>query len=144
MVLEDRGVPLDAFIKLQEKAKESIFTAQDSIANFVAFLRASRLGNDFHISFILGQLASKLFGLDLLDNSRDDVTATIDNPFLGRVLRSAINSRLRDLKHKAQIPVPGAYKLVGVADEGQAYIQEGLDPSSVFTLKGWEIYGEAP
>jgi hypothetical protein len=31
--------------------------------------------------------------------------------------------------------------LVGVADEGRAYIQEGVDEDHVFTLKPGTIYG---
>ena len=45
------------------------------------------------------------------------------------------------MKFKARIPVPHSYQLVGVADEGQAYIKEGVDPANIFTLHEKEIYG---
>jgi hypothetical protein len=48
---------------------------------------------------------------------------------------------LREVKFKARIPVPDSYQLVGVADEGRAYIQEGVDEGRVFTLKPGTIYG---
>jgi hypothetical protein len=45
------------------------------------------------------------------------------------------------MKFKARIPVPRSYQLVGVADEGRAYINEGAQPDKVFTLREKEIYG---
>ena len=44
-------------------------------------------------------------------------------------------------KFKARIPVPDSYQLVGVADEGQAYIEEDIDKDDVFTLEPGRIYG---
>ena len=52
-----------------------------------------------------------------------------------------MNHSLREMKFKARIPVPHSHQLVGVADEGQAYIKEGVDPANIFTLHEKEIYG---
>jgi len=52
-----------------------------------------------------------------------------------------MNHCLREIKYKARIPVPKSYQLVGVADEGRAYIDEGLKEEDVYTLKPWQIYG---
>jgi RNA-dependent RNA polymerase len=38
-----------------------------------------------------------------------------------------MNHSFREVKFKARIPVPQSYQLVGVADEGQAYINEGKE-----------------
>jgi RNA-dependent RNA polymerase len=52
-----------------------------------------------------------------------------------------MNHSLREVKFKARIPVPKSYQLVGVADEGQAYIKEGVNEEDVFTLGEGRIYG---
>lgn len=138
MILEDRGVRKESFISLQEQAKSLIYTSTDSIENFVSLLRTHGMGFGYHLPFILEQLVK--LGLDFKETSRDGSKA-IENAFLGRVLRFAMNGCLRDIKHKAQIPVPGSYKLVGCADEGLAYIREGLDKDSVYTLPAGCIFG---
>jgi RNA-dependent RNA polymerase len=55
-----------------------------------------------------------------------------------------MNHSLRKVKYKAGIPVPNSYQLVGVADEGRAYIKEGAKEDDVFTLKENTIYGKFP
>ncbi|KAI0064493.1 RdRP-domain-containing protein [Artomyces pyxidatus] len=135
MVLEDRGVSKDAFMDLQEKAKATVYTASDSLEKFRDLLKSSNLGSKYHLSFILEQLGK--FDLDL--TARNGKTP-IGSAFLGRLLRYCINHVLRLMKHRARIPVPKSYQLVGVADEGQAYIQEGCDAKDVFTLDQGRIY----
>jgi RNA-dependent RNA polymerase len=99
-------------------------------------LKSHSLGNKFHLSFILEQL--HLLGLDLQNNA--DKRA-IESVFLRRLLRCSMVHVLREIKFKARIPVPNSYQLVGVADEGQAYIREGANPEDVFTLPESHIYG---
>ncbi|KAI0029220.1 RdRP-domain-containing protein [Vararia minispora EC-137] len=136
MVLEDRGVDKNAFIELQELAKMQVYTAQDSLPNFRNFLRASNLGLKFHLPFILEQLY--LLGLDLTDR---DGKRVLGNNLMGRLLRYGINNVLRDIKHRARIPVPKSYQLVGVADEGTTYVKEGHSKNGdIFTLKPGNIY----
>lgn len=135
-LLEDRGVRKEAFIDLQNAAKAEIYLSGDSLTNFRCLLRSHSLGNKFHLSFILEQLY--LLGLDLKNNA--DKRA-IESTFLGRLLRCSMVHVLREIKFKARIPVPNSYQLVGVADEGQAYIKEGVNPEDVFTLREGHIYG---
>jgi RNA-dependent RNA polymerase len=52
-----------------------------------------------------------------------------------------MNHSLREVKFNARIPVPRSYQLVGVADEGLAYIEEGANEEDVFTLGPGRIYG---
>jgi RNA-dependent RNA polymerase len=52
-----------------------------------------------------------------------------------------MNHSLREVKFKARISVPKSYQLVGVADEGQAYIEEGVNAEDVFTLSPSTNYG---
>jgi RNA-dependent RNA polymerase len=136
MVLEDRGVKKEAFIDLQDAVKAEIYLAEDSLTNLRRLLKGHGLGNKFHLSFILEQL--HLLRLDLQNNANK---RTIESVFLQRLLRCSMAHVLREIKYKARIPVPNSYQLVGVADEGQAYIREGANPEDVFTLPENHIYG---
>ena len=136
MALEDRGVGRDTFIDLQERTKAEIYLARDSLNGFLKLLKNHGLGYKFHLSFILEQLIK----LKLDFKHSTDKTA-IKSAFFERLLRFSIHHSLREVKFKARIPVPESYQLVGVADEGRAYIQEGVDEGRVFTLKPGNIYG---
>ena len=137
MALEDLGVKQKAFVDLQEEAKACIYLASGSLSVFVGLLRSQSLGGQFHLAFVLEHLVK--LGLDLRDHpgGRD----AIGSAFLGRLVRDSMNHSLREMKFKARIPVPRSYQLVGVADEGRAYIKEGVQPDQVFTLGEKEIYG---
>ena len=136
MALEDLGVKQKAFVDLQEEAKARIYLASGSLPTFVSLLRSQSLGGQFHLAFVLEQLVK--LDLDFGDHlGKDD----IGSAFLGRLVRDSMNHSLREMKFKARIPVPRSYQLVGVADEGRAYIKEGAQPDRVFTLGEKEIYG---
>ena len=140
MALEDRGVNKEAFVDLQEKAKELIYISGDSLTHFTKQLRDHNMGGQYHLAFILEQLDH--LGLDFRDNSRDGIDKkAIGKPFFESLLRYSMNHSLREIKFKARIPVPKSFQLVGVADEGRAYIAEGLKEEDVFTLKPGLIYG---
>ena len=136
MILEDRGVRKEAFIDLQDATKAEIFLSGDSLINFRNLLKSHNLGNKFHLPFILEQL--DLLGLDFR-NSVDK--RAVGSAFLDRLVRSSMGHALREVKFRARIPIPKSYQLVGVADEGQAYIREGIDAENVFTLPEGYIYG---
>ncbi|KAI0045365.1 RdRP-domain-containing protein [Auriscalpium vulgare] len=136
MALEDRGVPKEAFLDLQEEAKASVYLARTSLQKFGVLLKSSGLGYKYHLAFIFEQLEK--IGLDL---RAQDGRVALNSPFIGRLLRYTMNHSLRLMKHKARIPVPKSFQLVGVADEGQAYIQEGHDPKDVYTLPVGHIFG---
>ena len=138
MALEDRGVDKEIFIDLQEKAKADIYLASDSLEGFSELLMKHNLGGKFHLASILRQL-SKL-GLDFKGNNERKKKA-IGSAFVEHLLRFSMNHSLREVKFKARIPVPNSYQLVGVADEGQAYIKEGAKQDDVFTLGPGKIYG---
>lgn len=138
MALEDRGVEKETFIKLQEDAKAKIYLSSDSLEQFSHLLTKHSLGGKFHLGFILQQLSK--FGLDFKDHNEKKKKA-IESGFVERLLRFAMNHSLREVKFKARIPVPNSYQLVGVADEGQAYIKEGAKEEDVFTLGPGRIYG---
>ena len=136
MALEDRGVEKDTFMALQEETKRKIYTGEDSLKNFSKLIEEYHLGGRFHLCFILDQLVK--LGLDFKDGTNKK---EIKNAFIKRLLRFSIHHLLREVKFKARIRVPESYQLVGVADEGRAYIGEGVSEDDVFTLKPGEIYG---
>ena len=136
MALEDLGVRKQAFMDLQEAAKRRIYLAGDSLPMFASLLKSHGLGDKFRLAFVLEQLFK--LGLDFKDYFHIEA---IGSAFLGRLVRGSMNHSLREVKFKARIPVPHSYQLVGVADEGQAYIKEGVDPARLFTLKEKQIYG---
>ncbi|KAF8486749.1 RdRP-domain-containing protein [Russula emetica] len=137
MALEDRGVDKDIFIKLQEEAKADIYLSSDSLEQFSRLLTKHNLGGKFHLAFILEQLGK--LGLDFKDNNERKKKA-VGGAFVQRLLRFSMNHSLREVKFKARIPVPKSYQLVGVADEGQAYIKEGVNEEDVFTLSPGRIF----
>ncbi|KAI9428733.1 RdRP-domain-containing protein [Lactarius indigo] len=135
MALEDRGVKKEAFIDLQENAKAKIYLSSDSLEGFTEQLRVHNMGDQYHLTFIFEQL-NKL-GLDFQNGINK---TAIERPFFEGLLRYFMNHALREAKFKARIPVPKGYQLVGVADEGRAYINEGLKEADVFTLRPGFIY----
>ena len=139
MVLDNRGVKTQAFLDLQEEAKASIYLSSTSLKEFRNQLVKHGLGSKFHLAFILEHL-NKL-GLDFKDNVDNK---TIKSAFFERLVRYSMNHSLREVKYKARIPIPNSYQLVGVADEGRAYINEGAKEEDVFTLKEGFIYGMFP
>jgi len=136
MALEDRGVEKETFKDLQEKAKAKIYLSSGSLEKFLELLKDHNLGGKFHLRFILEQLIK--LGLDFKNGIHK---TAIQSAFFERLLRYSMHHSLREVKFKARIPVPESYQLVGVADEGRAYINEGLNEDDVFTLKPGTIYG---
>ncbi len=135
MILEDRGVGVEAFMALQDEAIADARTAHDSIDQLYKILMVHGLGTPYRLAKIVKKLTA--LGLDL---RHPDSRNILNSPFLNRVIHCAVNTVLHDIKHSARIPVPNSYKLVGVADEGPAYVAQGYP--DVYTLQEGEIYGE--
>jgi RNA-dependent RNA polymerase len=135
MVLEDLGVKRESFEKLQDEAVADAKTIHDSVDGFCEILDTHSMGYRYHLSYTMKRLKEK-YGLDL--HTQNDVLG-IDTQFLQQVREVAMVSVLRDIKHRARIPVPEGHFLVGVADEGPAYEKNGY--KDVFTLKEGQIYG---
>src|SRR6266850_5517151 len=124
MALEERGVEKETFMALQEETKRKIYTGEDSLKNFSELIEEYHCGGKFHLGFILEQLIK--LGLDFKDGTNKKA---IKNTFFKRLLRFSIHHSFREVKFKARIRVPESYQLVGVADEGRAYIEEGVSCS---------------
>ncbi|KAI0671718.1 RdRP-domain-containing protein [Trametes maxima] len=135
MVLEDLGVRKEAFLQLQDRAKADVVTANDSITKTCALLKKHSLGNGYGLRRILQHLEEA--GMQMPREKSKERTA-IDNDFVLRLIKYAQSHILREIKHEARIPIPDAHQLVGVVDEGPAYVNRGY--KDVFCLKEGQIF----
>lgn len=136
MLLEDLGVNVDAFLTLQDKEVAKARTIHDSIDRFLSVISEHGLGRSFRFSYLVKQLQ----GLGLEINSKDPDKLNVDTPFLKQVREVAMMDVMRDIKHSARILVPDSHLLVGIADEGPAYVSAGFE--NVYCLPPGFIYGK--
>ncbi|KAF7775922.1 hypothetical protein Agabi119p4_4315 [Agaricus bisporus var. burnettii] len=134
MLLEDLGVNVDAFLTLQDKEVAKARTIHDSIDRFLSVISEHGLGRSFRFSYLVKQLQ----GLGLEINSKDPDKLNVDTPFLKQVREVAMMDVMRDIKHSARILVPDSHLLVGIADEGPAYVSAGFE--NVYCLPPGFIY----
>ncbi|KAF9265704.1 RdRP-domain-containing protein [Marasmius fiardii PR-910] len=134
-ILEGRGVKKDAFVDLLNNAVADIHSVDDSLEQYHTFLRDHSLGNTFNLSWILQQLEKMDSCIGEPPSNRH---VNIDNPFLQQLRSVARMDVLREIKHRARIPVPKSRLLVGVADEGPAYMKAGYE--KVYCLPEGHIY----
>ncbi|KAI6035723.1 RNA dependent RNA polymerase-domain-containing protein, partial [Pisolithus marmoratus] len=132
-VLEDRGAPKQAFLELQDKVVSDTRRAHESVAMFTELLEKHKLCTDFWLPNTFRRLSA--LGFELKPNH---MQRPLDTPFLSRIRSSAINHVLRDVKHRARIPIPESYMLPGVADEGPAYVNKGY--KNVYCLPQGKIF----
>ncbi|KAI6002488.1 RNA dependent RNA polymerase-domain-containing protein [Pisolithus orientalis] len=133
MVLEDRGVPIQAFLELQEKVVSNTHGADGSMLMFTNLLKRYNLGEDFWVPDILRRL--KTLGFEL---NPDHAQKQLDSPFLVRLRSAAINHVVRGIKYRARIPIPESYMLPGVADEGPAFVAVGYN--NIYCLPEGKIF----
>ncbi|TCD70921.1 hypothetical protein EIP91_000827 [Steccherinum ochraceum] len=133
MILEDRGVEKAALVKLQDDAIKDIHTASDTLEQASQLLRAHALGRCYNLHYIIQGL--RAIGMH---TQYETGKYLLSDVFLDRLITIAKNTILRDIKHKARIPIKESYHLVGVADEGPAYEREGK--LNVYKLNVAEIF----
>ncbi|RPD66474.1 RdRP-domain-containing protein [Lentinus tigrinus ALCF2SS1-7] len=133
MILEDRGVEKEVFVKLQDRAVTNVVTAIDTIEQTVALLKTHNIGISFGLPWILKGLGAAGMGM-----CEEKALGSLKDTFLYSLIGYAQNHVLRDMKHSARIPIPDSYLLVGLADEGPAYELEGAE--NVYTLEKAEIF----
>lgn len=134
MVLEDRGAPKEVFMQLQKDVVASTRMAHDSAALYAKLLESNQLCYNYRLAAILKRLNA--LGLELKPNN---IQQPLDTPFLARLRACAINHVLRAVKYEARIQIPNSYMLAGVADEGPAYVKNGV--KNVFCLPQGKIFG---
>lgn len=134
MVLEDRGAPKEVFMQLQKDTVCEIHMAHSSATLYAKLLESNQLCLSYRLSAILKRLNA--LGLELKPSH---LQQPLDMPFLARLRACAINHVLRAVKHEARLRIPNSYTLVGVADEGPAYMKKGL--KNVYYLPQGKIFG---
>jgi len=134
MILEDRGVPTDVFLRLQTEAIEKVYSVKKDLTSFSQFSYKHHLGAVFRFPELAERLANR--GLNL---SHEDPNKQISFPFFTRLVAYSTAHVLREIKYKSRIPVEGSWQLVGVADEGMEWIKQGA--RNVRLLEEGEIYG---
>ncbi|KAL0955882.1 hypothetical protein HGRIS_002080 [Hohenbuehelia grisea] len=132
MLLEHRGIRKEAFLELQRQAVAEALMVHDSFQKFQELLDSHRLGWGYRLPTIITRLRG--LGLDMHPGGG----IQFDNAFMRELRRVAMTSVLRDVKHDARILIPKSYLLVGVADEGPAYVKAGR--KNVYCLKEGYIY----
>jgi RNA-dependent RNA polymerase len=135
MILEDRRIPADVFLKIQADAIDEVKLSQRSIAAAGNFLIKHSLGKGYRLSHILEKLGS--LGLEL---EHENPGKKLDNKFLLNSLRFAEFHVTRDIKHRARIPVKESHVLVGIADEGPAYKSRKDIKRNIYCLPQGSIY----
>ena len=136
MVLEDRGVTKKAFLKLQQDAIANIHMSSDTLLQARQLFREQQLGGAYRLAYIFQCMNALSLGMQY----EKTATYQLNDPFFERLILFAKNHVLRDIKHNARIPIPDSHHLVGVADEGPAYVAEGYE--NVFCLPEGAIYGK--
>ncbi|KAL8783757.1 MAG: hypothetical protein Q9195_009284 [Heterodermia aff. obscurata] len=121
-ILEDLGVPDEAFLTLQDEAIRQLRDATTSPVNATNFLRRVHVGQ-----------SARLPGLFLA--LRDIGISYSDDAFLRHVLEVCVLVELRELKHRSRIRVADGMTLYGIMDE-TGFLQEGEIYCSVYNADG--------
>lgn len=114
-ILEDRGVPPSVFLALQNQAVQKLSYITKNPINAARFLDQNRIASGARVSRLIRLLNS--IGLSFHHDE-----------FLREVVETAAIIQLRDLKHRARIPIEKGFTLYGTVDEtgllkeGQIYV----------------------
>ncbi|CAE6470518.1 unnamed protein product [Rhizoctonia solani] len=108
IMLLDTGnqIPVQAFVDLQRNAEQATKAALLTLPSAARTLETYGLGDSFKVPSLLSRL-----------HKMEVEHRHIEPLGLRTVLKDAETDILRDLKHHARIPIPGSWKLVGIADE---------------------------
>ncbi|MCJ1312216.1 hypothetical protein MMC25_005890 [Agyrium rufum] len=136
-ILEDLDVPYDCFQALQDDYVERLRRTTLSAKEAANFLQSSGIGTSAHIPMILKRL--ELLGLPFQG---------VD--FLRDVVEMAVLMALREVKHRARIPVSKGVSLFGIMDEtgylkeGQVYCTVKSKKSRSYILTGRVVVTRSP
>ena len=129
MLLDGLGVPFKTFKHYQDLAIKETQESVSSNDTAARMLESYGLGTSYTVPSVLLQLHKR--GIrDLLSNT-----------FWKKSMDFAVYHVLRELKNHSRIPIPGAWTLVGVADEHN-YLEEGEIYACVKPQTGRIIYLE--
>ncbi|KAH9940437.1 RdRP-domain-containing protein [Epithele typhae] len=135
-VLEDLGVEKQAFLDVQNHAMKDVVEAQDTLFNVAKkLIQRYGLGDAFGLRWTLEHLARS--GVVMRGN--DPVGRfLLDSDFIRGIVKYAQTYALREFKYETRIPLDEAYQLVGVVDEGPAWVAAGRE--NVYCLADGEIF----
>ena len=137
-ILEGLGVSKENFIYLLKNEIEEVYNSHKSTNNLVKILRKHSFGTSFRFTTLLSRLSNK-YGLDI---DTENPMRCIRTDFINNIISCYTNFIFRGFKYRCRIPVPNSWTLVGIADEGPAYIsQKRYKACDVFTLRKGQIYG---
>lgn len=133
VLLEGLGVSGHVFQSLQDNETRAAGTLMETLKNSGWLLDRYSLGDSFKLPFVIRKLCE--CGVS--------ITSLNGDGFWSRMMSSAQNHILRELKYHARIPVSGGWTLVGIADvHGQ--LDEGEIYACVRTPDGHDTYFEGP
>lgn len=99
-ILEDLGVPDEAFLTLQNEAVEQLRISTESPINAASFLRRNHIGQSSKLPWLVRELWQ--IGISYTE---DD--------FLKQVLEVCVLGELRELKHRSRIRVEHGMTIYG-------------------------------
>lgn len=121
-ILEDVGIPVSTFRRLQDDAVERIHKSTKSLRDAAVLFERAGLGGPAKIPSLFLNLDSVLeLKVEEREEDQDQVEGGDGgglDPFLRHLEGLAVAEALKSIKFKARIPLPSCVTLVGVADEG--------------------------
>lgn len=112
VLLEGLGVPFETFKTYQDLAVQQARESVCSTNTAAGLLEGHGLGTSYRLPSVLLSLHKR------------EIRDLFSNSFWKKAMDFAVYHVLRELKYHARIPIPGAWTLVGVADEHN-YLQAG-------------------
>ncbi|KAL9059015.1 MAG: hypothetical protein Q9162_001403 [Coniocarpon cinnabarinum] len=116
VIMESLGVPAQSFLDLQQAALKQIERMTQNPINAAVYLEFQQVGTAIGLDQLLRSLYDNGFHFQ-------------DDPFLLQTIEMATRVQLRELKHKARIPVPDGHTLFGIMDETGT-----LGPNQVYVI----------
>ncbi|TDL18602.1 RdRP-domain-containing protein [Rickenella mellea] len=145
ILLEHHGVPDETFINLQDLAIRTVQRARDSFSHSFTLFSQHGLGGSFRLPSLFNSIQQEL-NLDLGDDEDG-----LHHHLINTSITYGMTHVLRGLKHRARIPIPGCYTLIGVADEwdclneGEIYATVVDERNNVtFGIKGDVLITRSP
>lgn len=132
MLLENNGVKSKVFLKYQRQAVKEAKKSLSSVKGLITTMDYYGLGMSYATASLLHALSThEIFYLEDLIGERESIPG-----FVRRMAQLTNVHVLRELKHHARIPIPGAWTLVGVADEWHILRENQVYGKGLHTCSG--------
>ena len=127
VIMEYLGVKNEVFTNLQDMAVHDIRSGSNSFLEASKLFGQHGLGASFRLPSLMTNIKTQL-GLDIKSYSAPD---GLHHHLINETIRCACAQALREIKHRAHIPVEGSVTLLGVSDEWGC-LREGEIYATVF------------